>query len=91
MNREGVLEPVHFLKVAHHGSHNGTPADEVFEAILPEVPPDARARHAAVSTWRDTYSGIPHAPTDARLAARCTLHSTLDDPDAPFYELEFPG
>ncbi len=91
MSREGVLEPVHFLKVAHHGSHNGTPADEIFEAILPEVPPDARERRTAVSTWRDTYSGIPHAPTDARLASRCTLHSTLDDPDAPFYELEFPG
>src|SRR3712207_7480481 len=34
-SREGVLEPVHFLKVAHHGSHNGTPDGEILDAILP--------------------------------------------------------
>ncbi|MBI4918058.1 MAG: hypothetical protein HY825_19625 [Acidobacteria bacterium] len=91
MNKKGVLAPVHFLKVAHHGSHNGTPADKIFDAILPESPPDAKPRRAAVSTWQDTYSGIPHPPTDARITSRCTLKSTLDNPDAPFYEIEFPG
>ena len=35
MKARSVLKPVHFLKVSHHGSHNGTPADEIFDAILP--------------------------------------------------------
>lgn len=91
MAREGVLKPVHFLKVAHHGSHNGTPADEIFDAILPEEPEDERKRKAAISTWTETYSGIPHPPTNARLAARAELHSTLDDPTALHIDLEFKG
>ena len=91
MAREEVLKPVHFLKVAHHGSHNGTPAGEIFDAILPASPPDARPRCAAISTWTETYSGIPHPPTDQRLASRATLYSTLDDPAALFFDLEFPG
>lgn len=91
MAREQVLKPVHFLKVSHHGSHNGTPADEIFDAILPAVAPDALPRRAAISTWNDTYSGIPHTPTNARLASRAALQSTLDHQDDLFYELEFPG
>ena len=91
MAAQGVLEPVHLLKVSHHGSHNGTPTDDVFDAILPATPPDARPRHAVISTWTDTYSGIPDAPTNARLAGRATLHSTLDHRDALFYEVAFPG
>ena len=91
MEREGVLAPVHFLKVSHHGSHNGTPADAKFDAILPEVAPDDRPRHAVISTWQDTYNGIPHNPTTTRLAARATLHSTLDHADDLFYDITFPG
>jgi len=91
MAREHVLQPVHFLKVAHHGSHNGTPTDEIFDAVLPAASPDGRNRLAAISTWTDTYSGIPHAPTNSRLSSRATLHSTLDDPDALYFDLDFPG
>jgi beta-lactamase superfamily II metal-dependent hydrolase len=91
MARENVLKPVHFLKVAHHGSHNGTPSDEIFDAILPPVSHDGRNRDAAISTWEDTYSGIPHPPTNTRLSSRATLHSTLDDPAKLFFDLKFPG
>lgn len=91
MNKKKVLQPVHFLKVAHHGSHNGTPTDAIFDAILPAVDPDGRNRLAAISTWPDTYSGIPHTPTNTRLSSRATLFSTLDDPNETFYDLEFPG
>jgi beta-lactamase superfamily II metal-dependent hydrolase len=89
MQREGVLSPVHFLKVSHHGSHNGTPDGDLFEAVLPTVPSDNRKRRAAISTWRDTYNGIPHTPTDDRIKTRAELTSTLDDEQALFYELEF--
>jgi beta-lactamase superfamily II metal-dependent hydrolase len=91
MNREKVLKPVHLLKVSHHGSHNGTPADELFDAILPEVALDDRERHAVISTWTNTYGGIPHTPTNKRLMERATLQSTLDHKDDLFYEVTFPG
>jgi beta-lactamase superfamily II metal-dependent hydrolase len=91
MQREGVIKPVHFLKVSHHGSHNGTPDDDIFEALLPANPGDGRARTAAISTWIETYSGIPHEPTSTRLGSRCELHSTLDDQDSLYYDLTFEG
>jgi hypothetical protein len=91
MAKEGMLKPVHFLKVSHHGSHNGTPADEVFEAIMPAVPPDDRPRRAAISTWDHTYNGIPHQLTNDRLAERATLLSTLDQRNDLFYDVTFPG
>jgi beta-lactamase superfamily II metal-dependent hydrolase len=90
MARENVLKPVHFLKVSHHGSHNGTPADDIFDAILPQAPPDNRNRSAAISTWTETYSGIPHQPTNDRLSSRASLHSTLDNTSQLFYEIDFP-
>jgi hypothetical protein len=91
MAEQGVLKPVDFLKVAHHGSHNGTPDDDLLEMVLPRVPPAGRERLAATSTWTDTYPGIPHPPTDSRIRAHAKLHSTLDDPHALYYDLEFPG
>lgn len=91
MAREGVLKPVHLLKVSHHGSHNGTPADEIFDSILPATPSDGRVRHSVISTWVDTYPGIPHSATNVRLATRTTVHSTLDRRDDLFYEVTFPG
>jgi len=91
MDREGMLEQVHFLKVAHHGSHNGTPDDDLLEKVLPKPAPDGKPRFAGVSTWTETYNGIPHEPTNKRLASRATLVSTLDDPNALFAEIEFPA
>jgi beta-lactamase superfamily II metal-dependent hydrolase len=91
MEREGVLEQVHFLKVAHHGSHNGTPDGAIFDGVLASRAPDQRKRSAAISTWTDTYPGIPHAPTDQRLSARAELHTTLQARDDLYYELKFKG
>lgn len=91
MARENVLKPVHFLKVSHHGSHNGTPTEQIFDSILPPVAPDQRQRHAAISTWTDTYSGIPHSPTNLRLGERTSLQSTLDHRNDLFYEISFPA
>ena len=91
MERENVLDAVHFLKVSHHGSHNGTPSDDIFDKILPENSPDGRIRRAAISTWRDTYSGIPHDPTNERLRSRTTLFSTLDDTNKLYYDIDFTG
>ena len=35
MDEQGVLEPVHLLKIAHHGSWNRTPQGEILDKILP--------------------------------------------------------
>ena len=91
MHKLGLLAPVHFLKVAHHGSHNGTPTGDVFDAILPARPPDRRRRIAAISTWTDTYPGIPDRETNERLLQRCRLRTTLDRPEALYYDVTFRG
>ena len=91
MQRQGMLEPVHFLKVAHHGSHNGTPDDDVLEAFLPNKAPDKKKRKALISTWRDTYNGIPDPPTNGKISDRCTLVSMLDKETAPYVEWTFRG
>jgi beta-lactamase superfamily II metal-dependent hydrolase len=77
MDQAGVLSPVHFLKVSHHGSHNGTPDEDLLDKVLPQGA--AGRRWVVVSTCSDTYSGIPHHPTDGKLKARCTdFHRTTD-------------
>lgn len=91
MEKYGALKQVDFLKVSHHGSHNGTPDGAIFDAILAAAAPPGRTRFAAVSAWADTYNGIPHEPTNGRLRSRCELRSTLDDSDAPFFDLTFPA
>lgn len=89
MRRKHALQPVDFLKVAHHGSHNGTPTGAAFDAILPLVSPDGRERKAAISTWTGTYSGVPQALTIERLRSRANLVSTLDQPDQPWVDVFF--
>src|SRR6266540_4037023 len=92
MDQQGVLEPVHLLKIAHHGSWNGTPQGEILDKILPTAPPDDRKRFAVVSTCLDTYNGVPDETTLATLGARAELHSTLDQiPDAGHLDIELPG
>ncbi len=70
MNKRDMLSPVHFLKISHHASHNGTPEDELLEKILPQNPPDLRERVAVASTYPNTYSGIPDGFTQDRLESR---------------------
>ena len=53
------LKPVDFLKVAHHGSHNGTPL-ELLDCLLP-AKRKARAQ-VLVSTKRQVY-GTKNPPT----------------------------
>jgi beta-lactamase superfamily II metal-dependent hydrolase len=70
MERQRQLRPVHFVKVGHHASHNGTPDERVLERILPLRRHDARRRTALVSTCAGTYNGVPDHDTLARLERR---------------------
>jgi beta-lactamase superfamily II metal-dependent hydrolase len=71
MASSGLLEPVHFLKVGHHGSLNATPPDPILEQILPNINPNDKKRTALISTLAGTYNGVPHGPTIERLKTRC--------------------
>ena len=87
MHEKNVLKPVDFLKVSHHGSHNGTPDADILNAFFPTG--NVAKRDAVISTWdQETYPGIPHTPTDNKLKLRGRLHSTLDDRDGLFYDVE---
>ncbi|MCK5609174.1 hypothetical protein KAR91_45285 [Candidatus Pacearchaeota archaeon] len=63
MNSKDVLSPVHFIKISHHGSHNGTPSSEILNKVLPLDRPDDRRRVALVSTWEGTYNNVPDEDT----------------------------
>lgn len=90
MQREGVLQgPVHFLKVSHHGSHNGTPDEEMLRQLFAPGTGPKTTRRAVISTCRDTYSGIPHDPTNAKLRKLARLRSTTDEPARPWIDTWF--
>jgi beta-lactamase superfamily II metal-dependent hydrolase len=89
MDRQGMLAPVHFLKVAHHGSWNGTPPLTLLDKLLPVDPVDDRPRHALVSTCADTYHNVPDTMTVAEVGRRATV-VTVGQADSPeFADLEF--
>jgi hypothetical protein len=97
MKREGRLKPVHFLKVGHHGSHNGTPPPELLDLILPEKAPDKKQRHAGVSTCANVYPGksedtaVPHEATIEELKKRCQLVSVEGLAKGAYHDFTFPG
>lgn len=89
MQQQSVFKPVDFLKVSHHGSHNGTPDGAILDAFLPKA--GANKRTAVISTWEDTYSGIPHAPTNDKLRERSTLMTMLDHRNSLYFDVEISG
>jgi hypothetical protein len=97
MDSKGVLEPVHFLKVSHHGSATGTPDESLLEKVLPSHRPDDRKRRAVVSTYPDTYPGIPDIDlVEAEVGARCNEKGLCwvnkdEVADGEYVEFEFEG
>lgn len=93
MDKRNVLKPVHFLKVSHHGSHNGTPSGELLDAIVPANVTNGKERIALVSSHPGTYSGVPDDDTVARLQQRGmkirSVHEEVGDGE--FIDVEFIG
>jgi len=56
------LEPVDFLKISHHGSHNGTPL-ELLDTLLPKR--RKRSAKIMVSTQRNVYGTKNPVPDEA--------------------------
>jgi len=72
------MKPVDFLKVAHHGSHNGTPMDAL-DTLLPVR--RARKAQVLVSTKRNVYgtkNPVPDAALIKELERRCKRLVTTD-------------
>lgn len=90
MDRNGALRPVHFLKVSHHGSRNGTPRHQL-DKVLPPVAPDDRRRFAVVSTFDGSYSGVPDSETLALVASRAHLDDTRTLPPGGWFDITFPA
>ncbi|MFA6965250.1 hypothetical protein [Bosea sp. (in: a-proteobacteria)] len=88
MERKGLLRPAHFLKVSHHGSINGSPA-QLYNKVLPEEAPDGRSRTAVVSTFDGSYPGVPDTATLAALGNRATLYDTRNLPPGGYFDFEF--
>ncbi len=67
-----ILKPVHFLKISHHGSHNGTPEQTILEKILPQTRVDDKPRKALLSaTSEEVYTNVPDPQTVDRIRQRC--------------------
>ena len=80
------MKPVDFLKVGHHGSHNGTP-----EAQLDKLLPVARKHRATVmvstkSKVYGTVNPVPDADLMADLGRRCKSLVTTDGSAEPWID-----
>ena len=92
MDKQGMVGPVHFLKVSHHGSSTGLPPAEILDKLLPATPPPARRGRGAVSTYPNTYPGVPDKDTLDKLRERIDVRSTRDlAPGKLFLEFRFPS
>jgi beta-lactamase superfamily II metal-dependent hydrolase len=92
MDDLGLVGPVHFLKVSHHGSSTGMPPAAILDKLLPMPAPAGFTRRAAVSTYPGKYPGVPNDDTLKELRKRTTLRSTRDlGPGQLFIELAFPS
>lgn len=89
MSSLALLQPVHFLKVGHHGSWNGSPRNALFDQILPAIPPDGRERFATISTCLDTYDSVPDQATIEAVGARSTLLDTRQVADGSHVTVTF--
>lgn len=89
MNKRIQFQPVHFLKVSHHGSHNGTPSHDLLDQVLPS---DGARRYSVVSAYPGTYNNVPDEDTLADLESRSRLYSLTHLKDGGYIDFSFkPG
>ncbi len=91
MDRNNLLRPVHFLKISHHGSKNGSPGHQI-DKVLPAQPADGRRRLAVVSTKAGAYSGVPDTDTLTLVASRVVhLDDTRTLAEGGWFDVTFPA
>lgn len=85
------LEPVHFVKIAHHGSKTGTVAD-ILDTVMPGESPDGKPRQAIVSTRHHMdWPSVPDDDTLKLYSDRCTLLDTSTVDPGQAVEAKFSG
>jgi beta-lactamase superfamily II metal-dependent hydrolase len=85
IEEKGVLGPVDFLKISHHGSYNGTPPIELLEKILPSA---SQAEHpSALSSYDEPYKTIPDGPTLALIKDHSHLIDIRSDPGRLYIDI----
>jgi hypothetical protein len=89
MDRTNELKPVHFLKISHHGSKNGSPRHQI-DKVLPEQAPDGRPRFAVVSTREGAYSGVPDPDSLTLVESRAHLDDTRSLSEGGWFDVTFP-
>lgn len=81
------LKPVDFMKVSHHGSHNGTPL-ELLDTLLPRSrQSQAKIMVSTQSNVYGTKNPVPDASLLKELATRGQLISS-DETDQPWIDIE---
>lgn len=86
-----LKDGIDFLKLSHHGSHNGTPT-ELLDSLLPRKRKGSAV--VLVSTKRDVYGIQNPVPDDdllTDLRGRATVYSTEDAGPRGWVDIELPG
>lgn len=82
------LKPVDFLKVSHHGSHNGTPLD-LLDTLLPK---NRKSKATVIVSTKDkvygTVNPVPDSGLLKELGKRCRKLISTQDLTAPWVDVE---
>jgi glyoxylase-like metal-dependent hydrolase (beta-lactamase superfamily II) len=99
MGKRGLLKPVHFFKISHHGSITGMLPGDLVNKVLRD---DGTRRYAALSAYPDlkkqekgeqkwTYQGVPEREVLQELKSRADLQQTIQVPDGGYIDYAFEG
>ena len=99
MDKRGLLKPVHFFKISHHGSITGMLPEGLVDKVLKD---DGTRRYAALSAYPDlkkldrgeqkwTYEKVPRQEVLKELKSRADLRQTIEVPDGGYIDYAFEG
>jgi hypothetical protein len=102
MNKRGLLKPVDFFKISHHGSITGMLPDKLVDNVLKLKEDDPAPRYAVLSAYPDleklkngeqdwTYDQVPRAEALEELKKRADLRQTVEVRAGGYIEYAFEG
>ena len=102
MDKRGLLKPVDFIKISHHGSITGMLPDKLVGRVLKLKEDDPTPRYAALSAYPDlkkkekgeqdwTYTDVPRQAVLDGLMLRADLRQTVEAPAGGYIDYAFEG
>jgi len=102
IGKRGLLKPVDFIKVSHHGSITGMLPDDLVDKVLKLKQDDPAPRYAALSAYPDlkkkekgeqdwTYTDVPRQAVLDELMLRADLRQTVEAPVGGYIDYAFEG